>query len=95
MKYLVIAMEDRSTFGDMDIYVSFRQSNGTYSKPKNLGPTINTAGTEPSVFLSADGKTIYFSSDGHPGYGTYDMYMSRRLDNSWNRWSLPSVAGTG
>jgi outer membrane protein OmpA-like peptidoglycan-associated protein len=93
MKYLVIAMEDQATYGDMDIYVSFKKSDGTYTKPKNLGPTINTAGTEPSVFLSADSKTIYFSSDGHPGYGAYDMYMSRRLDDTWNKWSLPVNLG--
>ncbi len=93
MKYLVIAMEDQATYGDMDIYVSFQKSDGSYTKPKNLGPIINTAGTEPSVFLSADGKTIYFSSDGHPGYGAYDMYMSRRLDNSWQKWSLPVNLG--
>ena len=93
MKYLVIAMEHPNTYGDMDIYVSYRKSNGRYSVPKNLGPTINTAGTEPSVFLSADGKTIYFASDGHPGYGAYDMYMSRRLDNSWTSWSEPINLG--
>lgn len=93
MKYLVIAMEDNATYGDMDIYVSYLQPNGSYSKPKNLGPVINTAGQEPSVFLSADGKTIYFSSDGHPGYGAYDMFMSRRLDNSWSKWSKPVNLG--
>ncbi|MEZ5003252.1 MAG: OmpA family protein [Chitinophagales bacterium] len=93
MKYLVIAMEDQATYGDMDLYVSFLKSDGSYTKPKNLGPTINTAGTEPSIFLSADSKTIYFASDGHPGYGAYDMYMSRRLDNSWSRWSEPVNLG--
>ena len=93
MKYLVIAMENDNTHGDMDIYVSFRKSNGDYTAPKNLGTTINTAGTEPSVFLSADEKTIYFSSDGHPGYGAYDMYMSRRMDNSWTKWSEPVNLG--
>jgi outer membrane protein OmpA-like peptidoglycan-associated protein len=93
MKYLVIAMEDQATYGDMDIYVSFRKSDGTYTKPKNVGPMINTAGTEPSVFLSADSKTIYFSSDGHPGYGAYDMYMSRRLDDTWNKWTTPVNLG--
>ena len=93
MKFLVIAMEDAATYGDMDLYVSFKKSDGSYTKPKNLGPTINTAGTEPSIFLSADSKTIYFASDGHPGYGAYDMYMSRRLDNSWNKWSEPVNLG--
>lgn len=95
MKYLVIAMEHPDTYGDMDIYVSFRQPSGRYSKPLNLGPVINTAGTEPSVFLSADGKTIYFASDGHAGYGAYDMFMSRRLDNSWTNWAEPVNLGPG
>ncbi|MCP4123143.1 MAG: hypothetical protein GY751_15425, partial [Bacteroidetes bacterium] len=95
MKFLVIAMEHPDTYGDMDIYVSQRKSEGRYSTPKNLGSVINSAGTEPSVFLSADGKTIYFASDGHPGYGAYDMYMSRRLDNSWTKWSEPVNLGPG
>lgn len=95
LKYLVMAMEHPDTYGDMDIYVSTRISADRYSAPRNVGPIINTAGTEPSVFLSADSKTIYFASDGHPGYGAYDMYMSRRLDNSWTRWTDPVNLGPG
>lgn len=92
-KVIVMAVERDDTKGDMDLYVSFRYADGTYSSPVNMGDDINTVGAEASVFLAADGKTIYFASNGHPGYGDFDMYMSRRLDNSWKRWSEPVNLG--
>jgi outer membrane protein OmpA-like peptidoglycan-associated protein len=58
-----------------------------------LGKQINTTGTELSPFLAADGKTLYFSSNGHPGYGRSDVFMSRRLDDSWTQWSTPINLG--
>lgn len=81
------------SYGDLDIYVSQKYGDGDWSKPKNLGPIINTVGAEGSVFLAADGKTMYFSSSGHPGFGSYDMYMSKRLDDSWTNWSKPLNLG--
>lgn len=92
-KTLVMAIERDDTYGDMDLYVSFQLPDGSWSEPMNLGPTINTAAAEASVFLAADGRTIYFSSMGHPGYGEFDMYMSRRLDNTWRNWTEPLNLG--
>jgi outer membrane protein OmpA-like peptidoglycan-associated protein len=88
-----MAIERDDTYGDMDLYVSFQYVDGNWSEPMNMGPAVNTAAAEASVFLAADGKTIYFSSMGHPGYGGFDMYMSRRLDNSWRNWSEPLNLG--
>jgi len=90
---LLMAIERHDTYGDMDIYVSFKENGLNWTEPMNLGPTINTAATEGSVFLAADGKTIYFSSDGFSGYGSFDMYMSRRLDNTWTNWTEPINLG--
>lgn len=90
---LLLTAEREEGLGESDIYVSFRQSNGDYSKPVNLGTTINTVGDESSVFLAADGKTIYFSGNGHAGYGGYDMFRSQRLDESWTQWSQPLNLG--
>jgi len=92
-KTIVMAIERNDTYGDMDLYVSFMYADGQWTEPKSLGPVVNTAAAEASVFLAADGKTIYFSSQGHPGFGEFDMYMSKRLDNSWNNWSEPINLG--
>lgn len=83
------------TYGDRDIYVSFRkkEDDNEWTKPLNLGPTINTAGTEDRPYLAADGRTMYFSSYGHPGYGSSDIYVSKRLDDSWTNWSTPKNMG--
>ena len=77
-----------------DIYVSTLKTNGTWSKIFSLGNTINTREyDEISPFLASDGKTLYFSSNRPGGYGSYDIYMSRRLDKSWKNWSKPVNLG--
>ena len=90
---LLLAIERGDTQGDMDIYVSFKRPNNAWTKPMNIGNTVNTVGTEGSVFLAADNKTIYFASNGHSGYGGFDMFMSKRLDNTWTNWSEPLNMG--
>ncbi len=90
---VLMAIQRPDSYGDMDLYVSQKYSDGSWSAPKNLGPTINTVSAEGSVFLAADGKTMYFSSAGHPGFGSYDMYMTKRLDNTWTNWSKPLNLG--
>lgn len=90
---VLMAIQRPDSYGDLDLYVSLKYGDGTWSEPKNLGPVINTVGSEGSVFLAADGKTLYFSSAGHPGFGSYDMYMSKRLDNTWTNWSKPLNLG--
>ena len=59
--------------------------------PSNLGEPINTRFNERSPFISADGKTLYFSSNGHPGFGNHDLFMSRKLDDG--TWSVPVNLG--
>ncbi len=82
-----------SMMGNMDIYVSMKQGN-SWSEPINLGKTINTPYAERSAFLHPDGKTLYFSSDGHPGLGRLDVFKSERLsDTSWTEWSEPVNLG--
>ncbi len=76
-----------------DIYVSFIQKDSTWSEPKNLGFYINTGANENSPFLASDGVTLYFSSDRGGGLGKGDIYMSKRLDNTWLNWSKPKNLG--
>ena len=73
---------------DEDLYVSLKE-DGRWQKPIHLGPTINTPGAEFSPYLSDDGRVLYFSSNGHPGLGGADIFMSRRLDDTWQSWSEP------
>ena len=80
-------------FGFADIYVSFRENSTEWSKPKNIGNVINTTGNEIGVFIAPDDKTLYFTSNGHLGYGKYDVFISKRLDDSWLNWTSPINLG--
>ena len=81
------------TQGESDLYVSFKKQDGTYTEPKNLGPTINTFDEEGTPFIAADGRTLYFYSEGHAGYGNADIFVSKRLDNTWTNWTEPLNLG--
>ena len=76
-----------------DLYVSFLQEDSSWSKPVHMGKTLNSVGNESAPFLAADDKTLFFSSDGFSGFGSDDIYMSRRLDDSWTNWSKPANLG--
>jgi outer membrane protein OmpA-like peptidoglycan-associated protein len=89
----VYAAETYGTRGVEDIYVSVKGSDGGWSAPKNLGGMINTQFQELSPSLSADGKTLYFSSNGRKGHGSFDIYASERLDDTWMNWSEPVNLG--
>jgi outer membrane protein OmpA-like peptidoglycan-associated protein len=92
-KTLIHAIEMSDSKGDQDLYVSFRKPDGTWTKPKNLGANVNTSRAENSPFLASDGVTLYFSTNGRPGYGKNDIFMTRRLDDSWTKWSEPENLG--
>ncbi|MEA3310877.1 MAG: OmpA family protein [candidate division WOR-3 bacterium] len=82
-----------NTWGNTDIYVSQRTEQG-WSEPINLGPIINTPYAERTPFLHPDGKTLYFSSDGHYGLGRLDVFKTVRLsETSWTEWSEPRNLG--
>lgn len=79
-----------SLWGNTDIYVSPKMPDGSWGTPINLGDVINTPFAERKPFLHPDGKTLYFASEGHPGLGRLDLFMSKRLsDTSWTDWSEP------
>ncbi|MGB4665099.1 MAG: OmpA family protein [Bacteroidales bacterium] len=68
--------------GGYDIYKSFKDENGEWSEPINVGEPINTPGDEKSPFIHTDTRTLYFSSNGHPGMGGYDIYYVKLNDNN-------------
>lgn len=82
-KTLFFTSESKDGFGGVDIYKSEKLADGVWGKPENLGPNVNTAYDEDAPFLSDDGKTLYFASRGHPGYGNFDIYKSELVDGKW------------
>lgn len=84
--------EDKGSYFN-DIYVCFLQKDGTWSEPKSLGKKINTKYDEMTPYLASDGVTMYFSSDRPGGFGDNDIWMTRRLDSTWTKWSEPVNLG--
>ena len=71
-------------FGGRDIWVTHRLLTGKWSRPENLGEAVNTSGDEGCPFMHADNETLYFNSNGHPGYGMTDLFFSKKVnDSSW------------
>lgn len=93
-KVMLLSMESYSTYGLEDLYVSFLQPDGSWSEPKNLGQDINTEKQEMGAWLTADGQTMYFTSNGHGGSGSTDIFRTTRLDGSWKTWSKPFNLGS-
>jgi len=78
-------------YGGIDIYVSHLQSNGRWSDPENMGPEINTKGDDQCPFIHADNQTLYFTSNGLPGYGGNDLFYARK--GPGGVWSKPMNLG--
>ena len=79
-------------YGGKDIWVSHKNENGKWETPVNLGPEINTAADESTPFMHADNETLYFNSNGHPGYSDKpDLFMTKKLSDG--NWSKPENLG--
>ena len=90
-KYLLFsAMTSKKNGNKRDLFVCYRKSDLEWSAPQNLGPAINTHFDERNAFLAADCKTLYFTSKAYSSFGGYDLFLSRRLDESWTQWT-PAV----
>lgn len=92
-KAILLAFARKKNSEDDDLYVSFFE-DGRWTRPLELGEEINTKYSETTPFLSADGKTLYFSSDRPGGQGSQDIYVTRRLDDTWQHWRKPQNLGT-
>lgn len=92
-KTLIMSVQREDSKGDRDLYVSFMQDDSVWTEPLSLGSVLNTAGEESSPFLALDDKTLYFASNGFSGYGGTDIYVSKRLDDTWTNWSEPENLG--
>ncbi len=88
---LYFASRRADGYGGSDIYVSRRLPNGRFSEPENLGPVVNTAGDESCPFMHADNQTLYFTSNGHLGYGGDDLFLVKKGPKG--TWSKPVNLG--
>ncbi len=77
--------------GSSDIWRTVLQDDGSWSKPVNLGPPINTSGEEMAPYIHPDDMTLYYSSEGHRGLGGLDLFYSKR--DSTGLWMKPVNLG--
>lgn len=78
--------------GDIDIWKTERQPDGTWGKAENLGAPINTPGDEKSPFMHSDSYTLYFSSNYHIGMGGYDIFYAK-MDPQTGEFKKPKNIG--
>lgn len=90
---IIMSIESEGGQGELDLCFSNLLPDGTWTKPENMGTDINTIANDGTPFLASDNKTLYFSSEGRPGFGGRDIYMTKRLDDSWKKWSEPLNMG--
>lgn len=82
---LILSMERHDSRGKNDLYVCFRNDEGNWSAPENMGRFVNTSAGETTPFLSEDGKNLFFSRSG----GNNDIYMATRKGDSYKKWTKP------
>jgi hypothetical protein len=89
--FLIFSSNRPGGFGGKDLWFSIMSKKGKWSDPVNMGKNINTDSDEMSPFIHFDGRTLYFASDGRPGMGGFDIYLSRMNNDS--SWSEPKNLG--
>ncbi len=93
-KTLILAFSEKKNSKEDNLFVSFLSRDGKWSKPESLGPDINTGSTETTPFLASDNYTLYFASDRKDGgLGGTDIWVAKRKDRSWTKWSKPVNMG--
>ncbi|HQW10903.1 MAG TPA: OmpA family protein [Saprospiraceae bacterium] len=88
---LYFASERADGYGHTDIWVSEKGPDGNWKIAENIGSPINTPSNDGSPFIHADNQTLYFMSDGHPGMGGMDLFMSKKIGDK--KWSVPVNLG--
>lgn len=84
-RMLYFVSNRKGGIGKGDLYVSMQHSPGIWTKAQNLGPTINTQYDEKSPFIHANSTTLFFASEGRPGFGGFDIYWSEWADSAWSK----------
>ena len=81
---LLFSSDRPGGLGGKDIWISYQQSNGRWSEPVNMGAPINTPYDDQAPYLHADGRTLYFMSNGLPGMGEDDLYVTKWEGQAWS-----------
>lgn len=87
-----IFFSSKDNSGAWNIYTSKKGQNGEWQQPQMLNENVSSAGDELFPYLSADGKSLYFSSNGHYGMGGFDLYVSN-WDEDLKDWGLAQNLG--
>lgn len=82
-RVLFFVSDRRGGIGSRDLYRAEKGEDGKWQQSVNLGPAVNTRFDEISPFIHANGRSLYFASNGRPGFGGYDLYSTTRLDSLW------------
>ena len=88
---IILSMESFGSYGVEDLYLSERQSDGSWGGLVNLGKSVNSKYQELTGFLSANNEYLIFSSNRPNGIGSFDLWVSKRLGDGWKRWSEPEL----
>lgn len=88
-KHIFLSGKGNDSRGNEDLYFSEKTSGIAWSKPVNLGMTLNTVGQEMSPFFDDASDRLFFSSNMLPGANGKDIYISKRLGADWDSWSIP------
>lgn len=80
-------------YGETDIYMTKKLPNGDWATPQNLGDKVNTPYKEDFPWLDVDGRTLYFSSQGHSTMGDFDLFKSHWISTDSNSWTAPQNLG--
>ena len=89
-KTLLMMMQNpASKSGDYDLYVSFLQADSTWTRPQTLGQPVCTPAPEARPFLALDGRTLYFARKVSDPKPNVEIFMTKRLDDSWRKWTVP------
>lgn len=85
-KTMYFASTRSDNYGGTDLWMSTLGDDGLWDPPVNMGDIINTEGDEEAPYIAPDGLTLYFSSDGHPGFGEADIFRTvKQEDGSWSK----------
>lgn len=91
-KELIFSSNRKGGKGKKDLWMVSLNEQGQFANAQNLCDSINTPGDEIAPFLHPDNQTLYFASDGHPGLGGLDLFMSRK-DSITGKWQKPVNLG--
>lgn len=93
-KILIMGIETDFSQGGSDLYFAQQKEDGTYGFLQNMGKVVNSAAEEGMCQLLSDNKTMLFSSNGFSAFGSYDIFVTYRLDDTWKNWSEPVNLGS-